>query len=186
MIPVLWQTVSTLSAVVLAAVLGAAAAVKFTSLSDTADDFSALGVGRSRALPLVVAVAEAVTALALIIRPPLGAVLAAGLLVAFTAVVTWALAAERHVSCGCFGPLSREPVSSVTVLRNGVLLMLALLAGGQADLRLPDLAAAMTVSVAAMMAVVVTQAVTTGRRLGRLWSVELAGEASSRSGRNEQ
>ena len=176
MIPVLVDTAATLSAIVLAAVFGAAAAVKFTSVSETAAEFSSLGLGRSRLLPIAVATAEAGAAVALVTRPAVGAVAAAALLVAFTGVVTWALAAGRQVRCGCFGPLSREPVSSVTIARNVVLLALAVLAGGQATLETPDLASTVAVTAGALTIVLIVQLAMTARVLGRIWTVELAGE----------
>lgn len=186
---IMLDTAATLGAVVLAAVMAVAAAVKFTSLRTTADEFAALGLGRSRALPALVGVIELAAAIALILRPPLGAVAAGLLLVAFTGVVTWALATDKQVSCGCFGPLSREPVSSTTVLRNIVLLALAVLAGTRPSLVTPDLAATVAISAGGLTAVVVVQAAMTAQRLGRLWSVELAGEISResivRTGRSE-
>ncbi len=190
MIAVLLETAATLSAVVLAAVLAAAAAVKWTSLTETAEEFAALGIGRSRALPALVATAEAGAAIALIARPPLGAGAAGLLLVAFTGVVTWALASDNQASCGCFGPLSSEPVSTATVVRNAGLLALAVLAGMRPSLAPPDLAASVAISVGALTALVLVQAAMTAQRLGRLWSVELAGEMSRESivqtGRSEE
>lgn len=190
MIAVLLETAATLSAVVLAAVLAAAAAVKWTSLTETAEEFAALGIGRSRALPALVATAEAGAAIALIARPPLGAGAAGLLLVAFTGVVTWALATGKQVSCGCFGPLSNETVTSATVVRNIVLLALAVLAGSRSSLATPDLASTVAITVAVLTAVVIAQAAMTAQRLGRLWSVELAGEMSRESivqtGRSEE
>lgn len=186
----LFDTAATLSAVVLAAVLGTAAMVKLISLRTTADEFAALGLGRSRVLPALVGLTEVGAATALIVQPRLGAALAGVLLVAFTGVVTWALANDRQVSCGCFGPLSKEPVSSATVLRNVVLLGLAVLAGTRPDLVRPDLAATVAMTAAALTAVVMAQAATTAQQLGRLWSVELAGEMSREStvqtGRSEE
>jgi len=190
MIALMLDTAATMSAVVLSAVLAGAAVVKLNSLHATAAEFAALGLGRSRALPALVAIAEIGAAVALIVRPPLGATVAGLLLVAFTGVLTWALAADRQVSCGCFGPLSSEPVSSTTVFRNVVLLALAVMAGTRTNLAVPDLAALVAISVATLMAVVLAQATMTAQRLGRLWSVELAGEmsreVSTRTGRSEQ
>ena len=85
----LFDTTATLCAAVLAAVLGVAAAVKLTSISTTTEEFAALGLGRSRIVPVAVAAVEAAAGVALIVRPPLGALVAAILLVAFTGVVTW-------------------------------------------------------------------------------------------------
>ncbi len=187
---VILDTAATLSAVVLAAVLATAAAVKLTSLRKTADEFAALGLGRSMALPAAIGAAEIGAAVALILRPLLGATVAGMLLVAFTGVVTWALASDKQASCGCFGPLSSEPVSTATVVRNAGLLALAVLAGMRPSLAPPDLAASVAISVGALTALVLVQAAMTAQRLGRLWSVELAGEMSRESivqtGRSEE
>lgn len=184
------DTTATLSAVVLAAVLATAAAVKLTSLRKTADEFAALGLGRSMALPAVVGAAEMGASVALMMRPVIGATVAGLLLVAFTGFVTWALATDKQAGCGCFGPLSSGPVSKATVVRNAGLLALAVMAGMRPGLATPDLAASVAISVAALTAVVVVQAAMTGQRLGRLWSVELAGEMSRESivqtGRSEE
>lgn len=50
---------------------------------------------------------------------------AAALLAGFTMVVWRRLRAGDTAPCGCFGELSRRPVSAATVLRNVVLLALA-------------------------------------------------------------
>lgn len=190
MITVMLDTTATLSALVLAATLATAAVVKLTSLQKTSDEFAALGLSRSKLLPATVGLAEVGASLALILRPVLGAAAAALLLVAFTGVVTWALASGRQVSCGCFGPLSSEPVSSITVVRNIGLLVLAVLAGMRPSLVAPDLAATVAITAAALTAVVMVQVAVTAQRLGRLWSVELAGEMSRESivqtGRSEE
>ena len=196
----LLDAAAALAVVALATVFTVAGFTKFRSLPSTADEFAELGLGRAPALPAIVAAAEIGTAIALIARPSLGSLLAAGLLVAFTGVVTWALAGGKQVSCGCFGPLSREPVSSATVARNIALLALAMVAGSRSTLIVPDLASVVVVSVAGLTVVVMVQAALTARRLGRLWSVELAGEMSrealprealarevtTRNGRSEQ
>ena len=50
---------------------------------------------------------------------------AAALLAAFTVVVARRLRAHDPEPCGCFGELSRRPVTARTVVRNVVLLALA-------------------------------------------------------------
>ncbi len=176
LIETILDAMAALAVVTLATVLTVSGLIKFRSLRSTANEFAELGLGRSPVLPAIVAVAEIGAATALIVRPPLGAALAAGLLVAFTGVVTLALAGGKQVSCGCFGPLSREPVSSATVVRNIALLALAVAAGSRSTLIIPDLASVVLVSVAGLTAVVMVQAAMTAHKLGRLWSVELAGE----------
>ena len=190
MITLFFDTAATVAAVALAVVFTTAAFFKVRSLPRTVDEFAALGLGRSKAAPVAVAAAEIGVAITLLFQPPLGALAAGLLLGAFTGFVTWALAADKQVSCGCFGPLNKEPVSAATVWRNLVLLVLAGLAGMRGSLAAPDLAATVVLSTAALMVAVAVQAALTARRLGRLWSVELAGEMSRQSifqtGRSEE
>ena len=59
---------------------------------------------------------------------PWTALAAAGLLVAFTAAVAVRLARGQAVACGCFGETSPEPVGADTLVRNGVLVVVAVAA----------------------------------------------------------
>ena len=60
-------------------------------------------------------------------RRPLAWV-AVALLVAFTVVVARALVAGRRPVCACFGAWSQRPIGRATLVRNGVLLVLAVVA----------------------------------------------------------
>jgi thiol-disulfide isomerase/thioredoxin/uncharacterized membrane protein YphA (DoxX/SURF4 family) len=85
------------------------------------------------ALPLV----ELAVAVALI-APPLayaGALAAAALLLLFTGIIVFNLARGRRPACNCFGQISATPIGPITLIRNGILTALALLAlaAGPAD-----------------------------------------------------
>ena len=92
-------------------------------------DAGALGVPVwvARPVPVVELAVGAglVTGLA---RRPLAWV-AVALLVAFTAIVARSLAAGRRPVCACFGAWSSRPIGPTTLVRNAVLLVLAVVAG---------------------------------------------------------
>ena len=92
-------------------------------------DAGALGVPRwlARSVPFVELAVGAglVTGLA---RRPLAWV-AVALLAAFTWVVARSLAAGRRPVCACFGAWSQRPIGPATLVRNGALLLLAVVAG---------------------------------------------------------
>jgi hypothetical protein len=66
---------------------------------------------------------EIAVAAALIVVPPVGAVLGFGVLGAFTVVL--ARTAKRHptVRCACFGAASQRPIGLSTYVRNGLLML---------------------------------------------------------------
>ncbi len=81
-------------------------------------------------------VAELATAAALIAIPgsSVPAFVAIGLLGAFTGVVVANLSQGRRLPCPCFGAAASEaPISARTVVRNGWLLTLAVVATGSVD-----------------------------------------------------
>ena len=59
---------------------------------------------------------------------PLPAVIAALMLVVFTALVGLRLAQGEHPPCACFGSWSAQPLSWRHLVRNGVLLSIAIVA----------------------------------------------------------
>ena len=73
-------------------------------------------------------VTELATALGLVVLPGWGGVLAFALLAAFTANLAFVIRSGRVATCACFGGTSTAPVSVRHLVRNGVLLALALAA----------------------------------------------------------
>lgn len=69
-------------------------------------------------------------ALTATLRSPAAAWAALGLLSVFTLAVGWALMGEARPACPCFGARSEEPISGLTLARNGVLLAVAVIATG--------------------------------------------------------
>jgi len=175
----------------LAAVFVIAAVTKSTDRTATAREFTELGLPSPALLAKVVPPAELFIAVVLVARPAIGAALAALALLAFTAVLAAVLRSGRTVSCGCLGALSRTPVSSMTIARNGVLLGLAALASAGPtptgfDVALPAVEVALATGTAATIGLVGHQLLSLRHQIGRLWSVELAGERPTRGGRRSQ
>ena len=60
---------------------------------------------------------------------PFAAALASAVLGIYTGAIGWNLArGRRHVACGCFGPAAEQPLHPGLLLRNGVLVVVALAA----------------------------------------------------------
>jgi len=74
---------------------------------------------------LVVPVVEVIIGIAIIVafRTAFMSAFAAGLLALFTGVIAEKVIEGAQVSCGCFGSLSSEKISEMTVLRNLILLL---------------------------------------------------------------
>lgn len=182
----------------LAALIGAgvfllAAGTKLIGPTRTTREFAALGLPLPAVLARLVPVAEVAIAVALLTRPIVGAVAATSALLAFTAVLTAVLRSGRTVSCGCLGAVSDQPVSGITIARNLALVATVLLAAAAPDpagfrIALPSLAVVLAAGSAALLAALGTQVAVLHDQLGRIWSVELAGESganrSSRPTRN--
>ncbi|MEL6981732.1 MAG: MauE/DoxX family redox-associated membrane protein [Actinomycetota bacterium] len=169
----------------LAAVFALAAATKAVDHGATTSEFAALGLPRPALLARIVPPAEVGIAVALVARPAAGALLATLALLAFSAVLIAALRTGRSVSCGCLGALSREPVSVTTLVRNaGFLALAALAATGPTptglSVALPSLELGLTTGTALLLALLSHQLLALRAQIGRLWSVELAGEAPTR------
>lgn len=174
---------------VLLVILVAAAGLKLVHPSAAVGHLADLGLPHPALLARLVPVAELGVALALVAVPAWGAAAALGLLAAFTAVLVRTVRSGRQVSCGCLGALDRgRPVSWRTVARNLVLMAAAGLALAVPALRWPPVepgavaVAALVAGPAAVVGLVGAQLVALHHRLGRLWSVRLAGDGTSTPG----
>ena len=161
---------------VLAVIFLVAAAAKLHDRSQTAADFKQLGVP-SWLTPLVPLV-EAGVAITLILRPRIGGVAALGMLFVFSLILARALRSkpESSISCSCFGAIGTSAVTTSTLIRNGGFMVAALVAAFGSGLTQPDLAAVVTISMVGLIAALSVQLIVIYKQLGRVWSVELAGE----------
>lgn len=172
----------------LAAVFVVAAVTKLADRDGTTEEFANLGLPAPGLLARVVPPAELIVAALLLTRPNVGALTATVALLAFSAVLLAVLRSGRSVSCGCLGSLSDKPVSAATLVRNGALITLAALASTGPNpaglaLALPAVEVALAAGTAALLGLVGHQVLALRNQIGRLWSVELAGEAPTRGGR---
>ncbi len=120
--------VGRLAALVLAGVLIWAAGAKAIRPRETADQFNDIGLRAAGSLAIALPLIELATAVLLIVSPGWGGVVAFALLAGFTVILVRLVASGRPVPCHCFGGSSTEPVSALTLVRNGCLLALAALA----------------------------------------------------------
>lgn len=182
-----------LAALVGAGVFLAAAATKLIAPARTGREFAGLGLPAPAVLARLVPLAELAIAAALLTSPIAGSIAATTALLAFTAVLLAALRSGRPVSCGCLGALSDRPISGATIGRNLALIATVLLAASAPDpaglrIALPGLAVVLVAGSTALLVVLATQVALLHQQLGRIWSVELAGDTgtnrSSRPTRN--
>jgi uncharacterized membrane protein YphA (DoxX/SURF4 family) len=120
--------IGTVAAVVLGAAFVVAGGAK---LADRSWPASAGQLGVSTRLARAVPVVELIVGGALVagLAAPIPALVAALLLVAFTAVIAMALLRGERPPCACFGQVSAaKPIGPMTLLRNTALFALAVLA----------------------------------------------------------
>lgn len=159
-----------------AMVFATAAITKAMSPSATSSELAALGAPFPALATRLLPVAELMIAGLLVARPPLGAAAALVALVVFTGFIVRAVRAGTSVSCGCLGSLSDEPVSSATVARNGVLIAMTTAALAVPQPVIPDLGSVLAAVSLVLIAAVAVQLLALRFRIGRVWSVSLAGE----------
>ena len=167
-------------ALLVAAVFAVAGVMKARTPAATTSELDALGVPAARAVARVLPPVELAIAGLLVVDPRRGAIVALVVLTLFTAVLWRAVRAGTTVSCGCLGSLSAEPVSMLTVARNAVLLAMAATALAVPAPVVPDLASVLAALSMVSVAAVTGQLLSLRARIGRVWSVALAGEQASR------
>lgn len=109
-------TVTTSALLILVGVFVVAALAKLGSSGATIR--AAKELGAPAWVARLVAPAELLTVLALIVRPPVGVALGAALLGAFTVLLVRVVRSGRTVRCGCFGAANDATVTSTSVARN--------------------------------------------------------------------
>ena len=117
-------------ALVLAGVFVRAGAAKLARPGATATGFAALGVPGPGVLARAVPLVELLAAVGLAAAPRAGGAVALVALAGFSVVLARGLRAGSTAPCNCFGAARADPVSSVDIVRNALLAVLALLALG--------------------------------------------------------
>jgi hypothetical protein len=120
---------ATVLAAIVALVFATAAALKLGDRPGTIEGFVAMGFVKNPSsnatLGLFVGVVglEMAMAIALVVVPPVGAVLGLGLLGVFTAVLVRTARSRPAVRCACFGSASARPIGLATFVRNALLMV---------------------------------------------------------------
>lgn len=162
-----------LSALVLAALFAWAGVAKLGARRRTTRTFRSLGLPAADVLAVGVPAAELSLALALVVVPGWAAAGALALLAAFTVFLGRAVRAGVDVGCGCFGSAATDPVSSVELVRNGLLGSAAVLALTAPSPRVPEPAAVLVVGLGVALGALVLALAETKRDLGHVWHMEL-------------
>ena len=119
------MSIALVLAIVLALVFVIAAGSKLTSLEETATGFDELGVPIPSVSVWLVIFLEAAIAVSLVVAPSWGSLAAFATLAGFTVFLAGLVRSGRPVACRCFGGSTTEAISNTTLVRNGVLLVLA-------------------------------------------------------------
>ena len=149
-----------------------AAVAKVRNPVATRASFRDLGVPRPDASAVGVPVVECLIALGLVFVPVVGVLAALAMLAAFTAFLGVHLARGSDIGCGCFGATAAEPISSVSIVRNGMLMLLALLALCSTDPVLPGFDAIVFVSIAVLLGTTLLAVLDLRRKGTPLWRIE--------------
>lgn len=178
-------SVGFVAAVLVASVFVWSGVAKLRDRREVGRDFAAIGIPFAPVAVIAVVIVEFVAAALLVLRPSLGAIVALVLLAVFSAVLASVIRSGRDISCGCFGANQSEPISSVDLVRNAALAVLATLAlGGDRAVGI-DLPAVMVASLTALCLLVVVQLAGLVRAMGSgggasaLFRIELAGESQA-------
>ena len=113
------------AAVALAAIFAIAAVAKFRDVTATERDFAGLGIPRASFFARFVPLAELSIVALLLIVPPSGALAALVTLAFFTTFLIGRLRAGVRAPCACFGSSRARPISALDVIRNLLLMGLA-------------------------------------------------------------
>ena len=116
------------AAVVLAVVFLRAEAAKLARRDDAARAFAALRLPAPAAMARGVPAVELGLAAALLAAPRAGGAASLVVLAAFSAALLRAIRSGVTAPCACFGAATADPVSSVDLLRNGLIGVLAAVA----------------------------------------------------------
>ena len=120
-----FDVLSSAACLVLASTFAVAAVAKTARPRATAAAFHGLGLPVPSVLARLVPASEAAVCAALLLSHRVGGLLAAFLLVMFTGILLAAGRRGAEVRCACFGSATHAPVTTVTFVRNTLLVLAA-------------------------------------------------------------
>jgi putative oxidoreductase len=165
-----------LAALTLALVFAYSAVGKFRDAHPTRRALDAARLPAGRVIAKAVPVVELCTSLLLVMRPSTGAAVAVVLLTIFTLFLAYLLLRGIDVSCGCFGAKASSSVSSIDLVRNVFLFVLAAAAVSISRPSAVTLEDLMVATTTIAIGVVFLTAMSTRRTLGQLFDNRLPGE----------
>lgn len=131
------------------------------------------GLGTPGPIAPLVAPAECLLAVTLVLQPRWGGLLALCALGAFSGVLAAALRRGERPSCGCFGSIGQQPVSVADLLRNAALAVPAAAVLGGPAATIPTLPAVLTVGAIGVTVGLGVALLRLRLDIGRVWSNEL-------------
>lgn len=165
--------VATAAGVALAAVFAWAGLAKLARPARTRSAFRDLALPAPALLARAVPATEVALAALLASRPRAGGAAVLALLALFSAFLGRRLArGATGVGCGCFGSARRGALAPVELVRNGLLALLAVAALGAVRPAVPPLPAAVTVSTAVAVGLVILALVDLRAATGSVWRAE--------------
>ena len=164
------------AAIAIAAVLAVAAVAKWRDRSGTVSSFAQLHLPAPRAMAWLVPAAEVAVAALVLAVPAVAGWAAVALLAAFTAVLGRAVSSGLDVPCACFGAARQEAVSHVELVRNVLLIALAVVATGASSVTDVDLPGAFVVAGAITLGRVGLGLLHMHRDVGSVFRTTLPGE----------
>jgi uncharacterized membrane protein YphA (DoxX/SURF4 family) len=117
--------IGTSLALLVAGTLLIAGIAKLRQRQQTIRSFRDLGLPAPQVLALAVPIVEVAIAILVVFQLAIGSVVACALLTLFTLFLGARLRRGDAISCGCFGSSSSTPVTSLTVVRNLMLIVAA-------------------------------------------------------------
>jgi uncharacterized membrane protein YphA (DoxX/SURF4 family) len=161
--------VAYVGALALAVVFAWAGVAKLRTPAATAATFRALRLPAHGVLARTVPLAELALAALLVAAPRFGGPVAVVLLGGFTLLLARRLGRGETVSCGCFGSARQAPIAATDLVRNGLLIGLAVAVAVLAAPAVPGLSALVAgtaaIAIGAVALALVDVRVTTGRLL---------------------
>jgi Methylamine utilisation protein MauE len=164
-------SIASVSALIVSLTLVWAAIAKLRNPASGEDAFAQLGFASLARFHRLVPLIEIVIAGGLLIRPRIGGGAALVLFIVFTVALASALrrANGATIHCGCFGAHDHSPVTSTSIVRNVMLMMLCVLSFGAARFS-PDIAGVIAIGSAIATGLMVMSLIDLRRATGSVFN----------------